>query len=68
MNVYDSKSLNYNHMTKIVRAHEGSEFLVYFPQYESLYKIVASAFSALRDRLAIALDKLRALLAPVHAA
>jgi hypothetical protein len=59
MNVYDSKSLNYNHMTKIVRTHEGSEFLSYFPSYEPLYRVVSETYKILTTSLETMLVKVK---------
>jgi len=57
----DSTGLNYKKMIQIVRMHEGSEFLTYYPQHRTLYNVIHEIYKEMKRKIkevqsAIALD------------
>jgi hypothetical protein len=44
-------------MLQIVRTNEGSEFLLYFPEYQALYTSVKAAYDQLLSSLEVELQK-----------
>jgi len=57
----DSTGVNYKKMMQIIRMHEGSEFLTYYPQHDRLHQIIHDIYKSMKKKLkeidsAISLD------------